>query len=110
MVTRRDSPRTAKNDLSMKETGQYPGPSRIPHSRVKTPKTYPVHADRRRSIVACPMSLGARVTQTRETREPDRRSGAVSLRFVCSWCRRLGHSGYVERGGETLRDESERGS
>lgn len=61
---------------SMKETGQYPRP--VAHSRVKTPKTYPVHADRRRSIVACPMSLGARVTQTRETREPDRRSGAVT--------------------------------
>jgi len=87
---------------SMKETGQYPRP--VAHSRVKTPKTYPVHADRRRSIVACPMSLGARVTQTRETREPDRRSGAVSLVSVDVFC------GYVERGGETLRDESERGS
>lgn len=90
---------------SMKETGQYPRP--VAHSRVKTPKTYPVHADRRRSIVACPMSLGARVTQTRETREPDRRSGAVSL--VSGFCI-LTSSGYVERGGETLRDESERGS
>ena len=92
---------------SMKETGQYPRP--VAHSRVKTPKTYPVHADRRRSIVACPMSLGARVTQTRETREPDRRSGAVSL--VSGFCRPSSVvTGAVERGGETLRDESERGS
>lgn len=58
---------------SMKLEGQTafntprPGPRPVAHSRVKTPKTYPVHADRRRSIVACPMSLGARVTQTRET-------------------------------------------
>lgn len=95
---------------SMKLEGQTafntprPGPRPVAHSRVKTPKTYPVHADRRRSIVACPMSLGARVTQTRETREPGPqkwRSIRVSDVFWFAWS---------AAAGDAHRDESERGS
>ena len=76
---------------SLKETGLYPRPSRI---RVSRHKTYPVHADRRivgvalMSHVRC-AARSARETQTRET-------GAAAIVVTCM--------------GETLRDESERGS
>ena len=74
---------------SLKETGLYPRPSRI---RVSRHKTYPVHADRR--IVGVALSH-VRCRARRET--ADASDGSQDR-------------GYVERSGETLRDESERGS
>lgn len=70
-----ESARTAKNDVSLKETASIPPP--VAHSRVKTQDVPGPRrsTDRRRSIdVACPMrgALGARDADARDGRGRDR--------------------------------------
>ena len=101
-----ESARTAKNDVSLKETASIPPP--VAHSRVKTQDVPGPRrsTDRRRSIVACPMSRSAR-DRRRERREPgswlrgaerrdaqrrERERELISLRPQCM-CAQVGREG-----------------